>query len=464
MPKRRSRKRPAGNPTRPGVRPLFVAGLVVYAFALQFCTTGLGSVDGYFHIRYSAMIAELGWRNFPPPFPWLPLTILSADRYFDHHMLFHLWLVPFATGNLILGAKLASAIGVYRMEMPRVQALSLLCLLLALALLIRRRFTWLIPLAWFYTWLYDAFPLLLAMCVCALAAELLTSRTFRLAPVGCASLGIAGGLLVNPYFPHNLRFITHHYLAKLTLDDTIPVGAEWYPLALANWVGWAGLAAILVGGVALLYHRRRHVDYENLTMVLVAVLFFILLWRSSRFVEYFVPFSAIALSSLLHVHIDHGLRRIGRPWHTRIAIAIVGWLLLSSGIAVTKLRSRPPPTRYAEAARWIASNTTPGSLVFTSDWDDFPLLYFHNTANHYVVGLDPTYLAERTPELYSQWQEIGNGQVPRPAATIHRAFESTIAFTDRQHLGFIDAMEHDPLATRAYEDQDCVVYTIANRR
>ena len=34
-----------------------------------------------------------------PPFPWLPLTILAPDRYADHHMLFHLWLVPFTLGD-----------------------------------------------------------------------------------------------------------------------------------------------------------------------------------------------------------------------------------------------------------------------------------------------------------------------------------------------------------------------------
>jgi hypothetical protein len=96
-----------------GRRALLLAFLtaVVVLAGLQFTTPNLIGNDSYFHIRYAAVIREAGLRGFPPPFPWLPLTILAPDRYADHHMLFHLWLVPFTLGDLRLGGKLAGVAG-----------------------------------------------------------------------------------------------------------------------------------------------------------------------------------------------------------------------------------------------------------------------------------------------------------------------------------------------------------------
>jgi len=98
-----------------------VADLLVGALAigvvfwwLQFhSTTAIccGDFDGYYHIRW----ARLLWENMraghlrPPAFPWLPLTTLSAGEYVDHHLLFHIILIPFTWfRDLQLGAKVAA--------------------------------------------------------------------------------------------------------------------------------------------------------------------------------------------------------------------------------------------------------------------------------------------------------------------------------------------------------------------
>lgn len=468
---------------------------MLFAFLLQFSSTSLGSVDGYFHIRYSALLREAGWRGFPPDFPWLPLTVLAPDRYFDHHMLFHVWLAPFTAFDLVLGAKVASALGaaaaflaayaflvrwgvrraewwtvallaaapgfLYRMEMPRVQAWSVVFLLVALALLLRRRDPWLLPLAWLYTWMYDAFPLLLALCACATLADWLLERRARWQPVIHAAAGVAGALLVNPYLPHNFRFIAHHYLAKLWMSEAIPVGAEWYPLPIAEWLGWGGLLALLAGLAALLHQRRRDLDRERLIALLAGILFLCLLWRSSRFVEYFVPFATLALALCLHRRVDHRVRRLGLRQRRFAAYGIVLWLCVSTGIAVVQLRGRPSADRYAGAAQWFATHVEAAGIVFNTDWDAFPLLYFHDTAHRYVVGLDPSYLAERDLELYRLWRGIVEGTVPHPAAEMRERFGAAVAVTDHEHEAFIRAMDEDSEAVRAYADADCIVYSLA---
>jgi len=75
---------------------LIVIGLLM--FTLQFSTSAVccGDWDGYYHIRWSALL----WENLSqfkglPQFQWLPLTVLNPDGYADHHFLFHLLQIPF---------------------------------------------------------------------------------------------------------------------------------------------------------------------------------------------------------------------------------------------------------------------------------------------------------------------------------------------------------------------------------
>src|SRR5688572_11167683 len=64
--------------------------------------------DGYYHIRWAAMLRE-NWPNLPA-FKALPLTTLNEQSYVDHHYLFHVLLIPFTLGDLRMGAKLAAVV------------------------------------------------------------------------------------------------------------------------------------------------------------------------------------------------------------------------------------------------------------------------------------------------------------------------------------------------------------------
>jgi hypothetical protein len=186
------------------VRPI-VQAVVVFAFFagllafVQYGSTALVGTDGYYHARMGLLIRQEGLR---PDFKWLPLTILNAESYYNHHLLYHLYLAlfagidPMADGGQALtqSVKVASivmpalaflavwwllrgqnvrwaslwALGLfavseaflYRMSMPRVQSSSLLVLVLGLHWLLTRRYWPLLPLGFAYVWLFDGFPLL----------------------------------------------------------------------------------------------------------------------------------------------------------------------------------------------------------------------------------------------------------------------------------------------------------------
>src|SRR6266403_5878479 len=100
------------------LRPAQMAiGVVLIGFVfwwLQFSTPSIccGDFDGYYHIKWSQLLWE-GMRHgqFPPAFTWLPLTTLNPRDYVDHHLLFHIILIPFTWfRDLQTGAKVAAVL------------------------------------------------------------------------------------------------------------------------------------------------------------------------------------------------------------------------------------------------------------------------------------------------------------------------------------------------------------------
>jgi hypothetical protein len=122
-------------------------------------------------------------------------------------------------------------------------------------------------------------------------------------------------------------------------------------------------------------------------------------------------------------------------------------------------RSQPAET-YADASRWLRANTPPGSMVFQSDWDDFPRLFFYNTANVYVIGLDPTYLQLRDPELFDEWVAITRGEVETPGAAIRERFGASYAISDLRHTAFLRRAAGDPRMREVYRDTFAVIFEI----
>lgn len=467
---------------------VLLSGLSV---AVQFSTPKLGSVDGYFHVRYAALVWQGGVSGFPPAFPWLPLTIRSADRYYDHHMLFHVLLAPFVAGSPVVGGKWASALfaagalmaiywallrrGVwragwwllamlalapdflFRMEMPRVQALSLVCLLFAVEALLARRFVWLFPLAVAYTWLYDAFPFLLVIAGCLVMTVALIERRFEWRALAYPSLGITVGLVFNPYFPNDIWFIPEHYLGKAEIRAAMHVGSEWYPYAFAERTGWGGLLAMMAGAAIVVWRNRQHLNVARLALLLIGATFFCLMWRSRRFIEYAAPFVTLGLATALDAWSDRRLRSLVPAMRLPLALILMVGCGISASLVVDQMRQRPAPERYRGGAEWLANNTPDGAIIFTPDWDDFPLLFFHNQHNRYVLGLDPTYLELRDPELYRLWQRLGRGHAWPPSQSLAR-FNSRVALAGYTNERFIAAMASDPGMERVYQDGDCVIF------
>jgi hypothetical protein len=282
-----------------------------------------------------------------------------------------------------------------------------------------------------------------------------------------SGLGIALGLLINPYFPENLLFVYHHILPKVTDTTAVSVGREWYPYQTWTLVENSGLALVaFTSGIVALGLRDKRMNTATATLLFISVLFGVMLFKSRRFVEYFPAFAlifcALAWSPLIRDWIK------AREWIARdfpVVMTVILIITVAWNIQGTQesLQQSKPFQRFADASAWLQTNTPAGSRVFQTDWDDFTRLYFYNTHNTYTVGLDPTYMQLYDAELYAQWVDVTKGRVEEPAQVIADTFGAGYVLTDLEHKGFLRQASADPGLEEVYRDTYAVIFRVAGQ-
>ncbi len=490
--------------------PIYIQVLLLFAIffafmaSIQFSTPDMPDNDGFYHIKMALLMREQGLK---PPFPYMPLTILNEKEFYDHHFLFHVALIPFTFGDLRLGAKWAAvtfaslaflavwwllrgqkvryaefwALGLlavsqaflYRMSITRAQSLSLGVLALALHWLFTGKNRHLALLAFLYVWMYDAFPLLPALALLFVIAVSLVEARIDPRPLAYVLVGTVLGLIINLYFPHDLVFIYRHLLPKFTNATAINVGNEWYPYDTGQLLSNSPLALIaFVGGVLALGLGGRRMNVPLMTAFLATCMFGFMLFEARRFIEYFPAFALIFMALAWPPLFDGGVEPVLEPLPKRISVLyknvvpVLFSLLLLFGMyishrdAVDSIQGSKPYTLYFGATKWLMANTAPGGRIFQTDWDDFPHLFYYDTYNTYLVGLDPTYMQLYNPDLYDLWVSITDGKVYNLSEVIPKEFGAHYVITDLQHGNFIAAASDDPGMREVYRDNEAVIFEI----
>jgi hypothetical protein len=471
---------------------------------IQFASPDMPDNDGFYHIKLAWLMRTEGLK---PDFPYLPLSILNEGEFYDHHFLFHTALIPFTFGDLRMGAKWAAvtfaslaflavwyllyrqrvpfaglwALGLlgisdaflYRMSITRAQSLSLGMLALACAWLLEGKYKHLAALGFIYVWMYDAFPLMIALAVLHFLAVALVERHFEFRPLLYISTGILLGVLVNPYFPDNLIFSYHHMLPKLADATSVRVGNEWYPYDTKQILDNSLPALVaFAGGVLALGLSDRKMDVRTALGLFVALLFGLMLFQARRFVEYFPPFALIfaafawtplleTRSSFAHVTASRVKALVQNYLPVMLlSLSVIAGIAMSMAPAREAIDRSKPYGLYANASAWLERNTPAGSRVFQTDWDDFPRLFYYNTHNTYLIGLDPTYLQLYDAELYDLWVDITQGDVKNPSQVIATTFNSPYVHTDLSHGDFLQVAAEDPGLREVYRDDQAVIFEV----
>ena len=506
-------------------------GIIFYQ--LQFATSSIccGDFDGYYHVQWTRELwHSMKSKAFPPPFPWLPLTTLNPKDYVDHHLLFHIFQIPFvAFSDPRVGAKVASAFFgalavlscywlllkyriryplvwliallacsapfLFRMNMAKAPPLAIVYLVIAIYLFFKRKYWPLLPLALIFTWTYDLFVLLMMAAVFWVITIGITELKFEWRPIVFVLAGCAAGLVLNPYFPHNLQLLVEHMKIKLTVSgfDT-KVGSEWYPYDSWEFMGNSAVAciAMLIGYISFEPSERKRGHYPIFFLLLSTALM-IMTARWKRIAEYWPPFAVLFAGFSLQPWLQ-GLSPYPRrlpadvleelePFFDReekekkaileliktvavasIALVLTVFLYFNLTATEKEIAQSEPHDFYRAGATWLKNNVPPGQIIFNTDWDDFPRLFYYDPSHYYVSGLDPSYLFGKDADLSQLYDRITLGQEQDPGPLIRNRFGARYVFSDNNHADFFDHAQSSGWFDIVYEDSQCTIMYIRDEK
>lgn len=515
---------------------LFVGALAIgiIFWKLQFSTSAIccGDFDGYYHVRWSGFLWEsIKHGSLKPPFTWLPLTSLNPKDYVDHHLLFHILQIPFVrSADPRMGAKISSVIFgslavfscywlliqhriryvlvwliallassapfLFRMNMAKAPPLAIVFLVLGTYFLFRKKYWPLFPIALLFTWTYDMFVVLILAAVFWIAVIAWNERRLEMRPLVWVLLGSVAGLVLNPYFPHNLQLLYEHMRIKLTASDfDTKVGSEWYPYDSWEFLGNSVVActAMVVGYIAFEPAERRR-SQKPLFFLLVSTALMIMIARWRRIAEYWPPFAVMFAAFSLQPWLEGGSSALARlpsdvleelqPFLDRDerapkdeardlirTIAVSSIALILGVILFVNLRSTVKEigqseghTHYRAGAEWLRKNVPAGERIFNTDWDDFPRLFYYDPSHAYVSGLDPNYLFDQNADLSRLYDRITLGKEDDPGPLIRDRFGARYVFSDNEHQDFFTNARSSGWFDIVYEDAQCTIMRIRDEK
>jgi hypothetical protein len=399
----------------------------------------------------------------------------------------------------LLALLACSAPFLYRLNMAKAPPFAIIYLVIGIYLLFSKKYWPLIPLSLIFTWTYDMFVLLIMATFIWTAVIGWTERRFEWRPIVWVLLGTAAGLVINPYFPMNLLLFYEHLKTKLTTSAfSTKVGQEWYPYDSWEFLGNSIVActAMLVGYLAFEPADRKRAHHSLFFLVFSTVLM-IMTARWKRIAEYWPPFAVIFCAFALQPWLEGARSNLTRlstdvldelqpfldlhqatssanesdwraVWRT-IAIAVVGIslafvLFLNLLVTSRDISKSEPHDYYRAGAEWLGANVTPGQMIFNTDWDDFPRLFYYDPAHSYVTGLDPTYLYDKDPALSQLYDRITLGDEEDPGPLIRDRFGARYVFTDNSHDDFFDNAKASGWFDIVYEDSQCMILHIRDQK
>lgn len=356
----------------------------------------------------------------------------------------------------------------------------------------------------------NVFPIIPVIVVVAGVVKRATEGTWEwlkwLAAV--VGIGLAWIARPNPLGTARLEYV-QVLVHALVRQKRIPLlfGREWLPISLADagsmftsfLVVWLLLMAIFL--IAALSRRGKLSAGERTFLwssLLLSLLFFaVTVLNTKRTTPLWGVFAVMFVAQAFTCFVDarEGVvannRRVapaptvgGFLKHdTRLVLsllvavlfALMAWDVVNQH--VFQRRWQPSnPYRMKAASEWLAAHSRAGEVVFNVDWGMFPELFFWNTRDHYVSGLDPIFLFAYDPKLYWEAHHLATGDgteytwtsmEQRPEAredtytALRRDFRASyVVLQTRQTPALREYLESDRRFARRFEDGQVAVYEV----
>lgn len=343
---------------------------------------------------------------------------------------------------LVLAASLLSPVFVFRITLLRPHLLSILFFCLLVGAILRGRALLAAIAAAGFALSYHAFYIPVLAIVVAAAfqwpEETKGARVWR-----WAILGLACGIVLNPYFPSTL--VMSWDIVKIALGIGLPPGLrsgeELQPLSLLEYIGYFGFLPLAVLGAGTLIVIKRLRPAPEIAgfwfLFVLSLLLTLLSMKSSRVAEYAVP------SIILLVGYALSLAK-QRWWLWLTCVTLVVAQGSTSWTYYTDIWSRPQGGEspwYLEAIALLPPEAD-GQKVFNCQWVAGSYLLFARPRVRFVDLLEPALLWNASPGKYVARQRLLSGLDESPQRTLRELFKANYVLCGSEALN--RQMQADP--------------------
>ena len=515
---------------RPVRMLLFAVVAAAVAIRLNFLTPAISDPDAFYHLRHASIYAAQGL--FLREFPWVTCSVIGkyqSDIWYG----FHLLLIPFSyigeasrqiklTNVFLLTVSLSlfywvmrrsrlpypflwpfvllfsGAIVTGRLTMTRPHLLSLGLAALLLSFMIEGGvwgvFLISLGLAFFHLSFFW-FALLVAVAVALV--KLGTEKKFEWRKLLAVLGGLAVGWLLrpNPLGAAKLLYVQVFQVIAEKQKDLLILPNEMKPLLAKDLylffafftALWLALALIFVVARVL---RRVELSPQQRTLawtsLALSLLFFVMmLGMSLRSMDQWALFAAIFVAASTSFFFAPGMKLTPPPFSQRtryavaplLAVMLVFMAWYSFHAYSILIQTAVYPDRFRGAGEWLREHSRPGEVVFHADWDVFPELFFRNSKNYYIGGMDPIFQYAYSQDLYWKAQHISANQAAfstwgtkdaegvkqeETYTVLRRDFKASYVFLQKRRTAtFFGYLSGDVRFIKRYEDAETAVFEIS---
>ncbi|MBI2640431.1 MAG: hypothetical protein HYW91_00925 [Candidatus Sungbacteria bacterium] len=441
---------------------LLVAAVVFVAlsFYLHTRSENIADLDGLYHFRHSALYASRGLTD--SSFPWTEFSVVKkegADPWYG----FHLLLIPFTYfSDSVIGLKAASIfvtalsafliflafrrLGtrwpvfwvialffsspdfLFRFTALRPQLISFGLILLLFSYILSKVDVKKIPyLCLFFVslaiaWVHLAFAWMLFFPLLAIGFFARTQRQrIGFAPFLYMVAGTVAAILLHPNILGTLK-LTYVQVVRLLWEKQagtpLLFGTEMLRFTSQNfWDQFVPITLLLA--VALYFWIKlsggRHPDtIQRLpglkialfsSAFLASVFFYLSFSSARRSADFFFGFALIFVGLVFSRVADRiRLRELFSGRKLLVSLLFFALVGVMAGVSFVRyqdaVQKSYDPRAAQEVGEWLIENSKSGDIVFHPLWDQFAQLFFWNTQNRYINGMDPIFEYVYDPSLY----------------------------------------------------------------
>jgi hypothetical protein len=409
----------------------------------------------------------------------------------------------------------SSAYFLIRMNFSRPLSFSVIFTLLVFYSLIKKNNLLLFATSFLFVWAHGSFPLSILLAFIFLFVNYIFKKELYYKSILFSVGGIILANLINPFFPNNLNYFSIYYLSQTPYFLTSQI-AEWQPIGLDDlFLSDATILIIPFILLSTIYVFSSVVDFINKTkesiieesvrerkiissfLFLVSIIFFVGTLLQGRFIDYWVPFSVMFIAFYFEfIYFDFAkndkIKRIvekikfSKSFSKEdVKITFVCFALIILGLSaynkinfVSQGYFHDSSKNIEETALWLKKNTLKKSIVFNVNWGDFSKLFFYNSDNYYILGLDPKFLYLKSPEKYWLYDNIGKGivcdkeicdEINNNKKSIRDIIKTDFHadyiyiptdYEDFDYTNLINIMDNDPSFEKVFENEGGEVWEV----